>query len=959
MSERRLLICMTFRSAALLAALLVFVGVGRGNPGGPGGPGGQGGPRDRLLSLYSRADSLYRLSHSTPVTDSMALAGFGAVIEGFYRLPGHRDRDTVLAGALLRKGILLDAAGNYPGAKASYISAMNASLPNDSISFVAGVNVGGIYYYLNHFDSANYFLLQARALVNKFNDRDDQARVYNLLGVLYYDNGNYREARGHFNKALELLREKKPLDTTFAVSLQTNIATSSFRLGEYQKALAAYRQLLEYQPMTNLVNMNMGNAYAGLSDYTAALACYRKVDTRKLPWVWNEIANAQEQLHRSDSCVWYLRRLQAVVQQDPAKVYVVDVGINAQYEAKWLGDQGEYERALGSLQKAIIIFSRNFNNSDIYSNPVNFTGTVAGYRLFDALVDKATFFRQLYKARPDAKYLRASYAAYTSALSLLRYIEKSYATDEAKLFLKKKSGPVHADALAVCLRLHGLYPHEGYMEQAFGISEKSKASVITASLEEKAFTTLAGTGQELLQKVNDAKYNIARLNIKSEQAKDNAELAGITREKEANELELSRLENALEQNGEYYQLKYGDASPGVSELQQELRQGQALISLFAADSALHVWVVTKNTFSYLRLDSLDGLQADVGHWLEALKTAGNGHRFRGDVFGDRLYRRLIRPIQGETKGEDEWIVVPDGFLYLLPWESLPADAGGEHRLVETTTISYQWSSRLLGAGHVEGGKGGSGAAAGVSSGAGQGGTAILGFAPFASQGGDSGFSRLPASAEEIAGLKGMEYLDSHATKAEFLRDVNNYPIVHLATHAVSSPDDAAASFIAFYPARHSAIEDRLYLEELYGLNLRTNRLVIISACETGEGEVVAQEGVMSLARAFAYAGCGSTINSLWKADDKATSYILRRFYVYLEEGKTKARALQLAKIDYLKSDALDKSPAFWAHLVLTGDPGPLYDRGSAARWLWLLVPLGGVVLWVGGRKRGRKKKSTI
>jgi CHAT domain-containing protein len=281
---------------------------------------------------------------------------------------------------------------------------------------------------------------------------------------------------------------------------------------------------------------------------------------------------------------------------------------------------------------------------------------------------------------------------------------------------------------------------------------------------------------------------------------------------------------------------------------------------------------------------------------------------------------------------------------------LPADAGGEHRLVEMTTISYQWSSRLLGAG-----KGGSGSTGG----AGQGGTAILGFAPFASQGGDSGFSRLPASAEEIAGLKGMEYLDRNATKAEFLRDVNNYPIVHLATHAVSSPDDAAASFIAFYPARHSAIEDRLYLEELYGLNLRSNRLVIISACETGEGEVVAQEGVMSLARAFAYAGCGSTINSLWKADDKATSYILRRFYVYLEEGKTKARALQLAKIDYLKSDALDKSPAFWAHLVLTGDPGPLYDRGFAGKWWWLLLPLGGVALWVVGRKRGWKKKSTV
>jgi CHAT domain-containing protein len=176
---------------------------------------------------------------------------------------------------------------------------------------------------------------------------------------------------------------------------------------------------------------------------------------------------------------------------------------------------------------------------------------------------------------------------------------------------------------------------------------------------------------------------------------------------------------------------------------------------------------------------------------------------------------------------------------------------------------------------------------------------------------------------------------------------------------VSSPDNTAASYIAFYPAKHSPIEDRLYLEELYGLNLSRTRLVIISACETGEGEVVAQEGVMSLARAFAYAGCASTINSLWKADDQATSFILRRFYGYLRAGETKARALQLAKLDYLKSDAVDKSPAYWAHLVLTGDGGALYKRGFLARWWWVIVALGaglGALAWWRLRK---KKKPTI
>jgi CHAT domain-containing protein len=117
--------------------------------------------------------------------------------------------------------------------------------------------------------------------------------------------------------------------------------------------------------------------------------------------------------------------------------------------------------------------------------------------------------------------------------------------------------------------------------------------------------------------------------------------------------------------------------------------------------------------------------------------------------------------------------------------------------------------------------------------------------------------------------------------------------------------------------------------------------------------VAPQEGVISLARAFAYAGCGSTINSLWKADDRATSMILRRFYAHLREGETKAKALQLAKLDYLKSDAIDKSPSYWAHLVLTGDSGALY---SSSLWIWCSAVGAGVLLLGGVMLLAKKKR---
>lgn len=908
--------------------------------------GNPGTPLSRILAVYHHADDLFHQPNSTPAGDSTALAGFSSVIDDLNKIPDFAGRDTLLFQSYLKKGILLDANLNYSGAKTAYCKALDFHPPTDSLTYVTYIFAGASYYNLNNFDSANYFLLRAESMATRFRPSEDKVRLYNTLGVLYYDNGNYRQANNYFTRALGMIKDKQPLDTASAVSLQTNIATSFFRLGQYEDALSLYRDILPYHVFTSYVYMNMGRAYAGLEKYQEALSSFRQVNATRIPWVYNEIGNAQWHLHRADSCAWYLDQLPVLAHKIGFRLNELDLGINAMYRADMLAGQQKYLEALASLQHAIVIFSRNFTNQDIYANPSGFTGTFAYYGLFDALVKKAALFNQLFKEQPKENYLSASYETYQAALSLFRFIERSYDTDDAKLFLKKNGERVHESALSVCLQLYHRHPEANYLEQAFIISEKSKASIITANLEENAFANRPGAGKELQGKERNIKYNIARLNVVSETAGDKAREA-IEREKAGYEMELSRLQKELEQNGDYYKLKYQDAGPGVKELQQRLDKGQALISFYAADSALQVFALTSSSFTYTRIDSLPALQHLVEDWLNALKTTENGRKFRGDAIGEQLYRRLIRPIQAIIPQKEEWIIIPDGFLYFLPFESLPAGTGSQ-RLLETTTISYRFSSQLLTASHNHTDKGP---------------VTILAFAPFAGSGAmldqpaPAWYNRLPASAEEIAGLPGTQYIDSMATKARFLQSINKYPIVHLATHAVSSVNNSAASFVAFYPEKRSHLEDRLFLEELYGLDMSATQLVIISACETGQGELAGKEGVISLARAFAYAGCASTVNSLWKADDKATSYILRQFYTYLKKGHTKARALQEAKLDYLNSDALNKSPAYWAHLVLMGDTAPVYTKGFS--WYWAIAPLAlGVIVLTGVKMRKRKKKKS-
>jgi CHAT domain-containing protein len=911
--------------------------------------GNSGDPVSRIAILYHRADSLFNLTNNTPVTDSLALAGFGRVIAGLEGAPEGEEKDTLLFQSWLKKGILLDSWYDYFGAKTAYCQALRYHPQADSLAFVLHVYTGTSYYNLNSFDSARYFLLDAESRANLYSDPADNVRLYNTLGVLYFDNGNYQQGRDYFSRALEIVKGRTPFDTASAVSLQTNIATCCYHLGLYQESLDIYRQILAYHQADDPIWLNMGMAYESLEKYRDALSCFKKVKVRNVPGVLNEIGYSLAQLHRSDSAALYLDRLDVLAAGTPGagtpRINELDLGTNDLYRADLLAGGGNYLAALQQLQKAIIIFSPHFTNPDILTNPANFMGSFASYRLFDALFRKAELMIRLYRSQPREQWLLAAYDAYRASLSILHYIEKSYDTDDAKLFLKKRNGAVCQGALEVCLELHRQHPDKGYLEQAFLISERSKASVIAANLQERFLSGLPGNGS--LQKEEDIKYNIARLDVKLEETKDKGTLQSIAQEKAGYEIALAEIQQKLEQNGSYYRLKYEDTIPGIRTLQAHLGSDQALISFCLATDTLHVFLLTRSSFKYLRIDSLAALEKDVSDWLGLLKTVENGRKFKGGPLGDELSRLLIRPIRALVPDKDEWIVVPDGFLYFLPFESLPSGTGDE-TMLETTTISYQFAARLIVAPEPRADR--------------QGGEkGVLAFAPFTGDRfltmGAYRFPPLPASREEITGLPGSCYTGPQATKTRFLQDLNRYPILHLATHAVSSADNAAGSFIAFYPRTDSPIEDCLFLEELYGLDLNKTRLVVISACETEQGELVNNEGVISLARAFAYAGCASSISSLWKADDQATSFILRRFYVYLEKGYTKSTALRQAKLDYLACGTVNKSPAYWSHLVLIGDTSPLYPRSFPWWWLLLWVPVAGGAWWVIWKRRKKRRES--
>jgi len=133
-------------------------------------------------------------------------------------------------------------------------------------------------------------------------------------------------------------------------------------------------------------------------------------------------------------------------------------------------------------------------------------------------------------------------------------------------------------------------------------------------------------------------------------------------------------------------------------------------------------------------------------------------------------------------------------------------------------------------------------------------------------------------------------------------------------------------------------DEPLHAADLYNTRLNAD-LAILSACNTGSGNIKKGEGVMSLSRAFTYAGCPSLLMSLFPVPDGSTAQIMKTFLEELEKRITKDKALQNAQLAYLNDDDLPpsrKHPMYWAGFIPSGDMQPV-EFSQTCNWRWILA----------------------
>ncbi len=368
----------------------------------------------------------------------------------------------------------------------------------------------------------------------------------------------------------------------------------------------------------------------------------------------------------------------------------------------------------------------------------------------------------------------------------------------------------------------------------------------------------------------------------------------------------------------------------LNTLKEKLEPNQRIIKYCFTQKSVYAFIVSKSTTKLIKISTNAELSQLLKKSIVLLKDTNDVNY---EQYLHQLYKLLLPSSVLKNEDDQDLIFILDDLLYYLPFEIL-MDANGKH-LIENHSISYApslllWNEQI----NVEKSKNNK-----------------LGiFAPTYKSGSpninkrdeNSELNGAASEASQIGKLlKSDVFLGQDASKERFLATAKNYSILHLAMHSSINNTNSEFSNLSF----GSTDEEKLFISELYNISLNAD-LAVLSACNTGVGNLKKGEGLINVSKAFTYAGVPSTVTSLWKVPDKETSQIMVSFYKNLKSGVPKNKALQLAKLDYLNTveDSFLKHPFYWAGFVLSGDISPIKTETNYWWLLFVLIPLFIIIL---------------
>jgi CHAT domain-containing protein len=728
------------------------------------------------------------------------------------------------------------------------------------------------------------------------------AKCYGALGKLYLNTEEYEKALTCFLNARKILLH-------LFNNMHPDLAYNSLGLG------ATYHQLKEL----NKSKFYFLNALDILSNS-------EKEDIPTSSEIYIELAKVYLELHQYEPAMLCCnksmqieKKLGDVHSTRNADAYACLANIEAvqQHDTKAL----QYYTTSNQLYKKIF-HGKNHYSATVYLELSNVYLTRNEYAIALQYADSAVEYCQQRTViinyydhwRASIQLLKCLYSIKNSvAISFLydlqkiaeqgNKIEQTLSGQKSKLIFREKMTELNALGIDACAKAITPANNSTICNYVQFFIENNKANVLHQQLQHLDARKLLPAA--IAQKEKELSSTIQKLSYELSEGREinQSNLSEQTGEKLWSALQQydAFSKSIFKKYPKYAQLLFNNNSVSLSTLQASLQSSQCFLNYFYANQKYYVLKIEKNEISFSKIASGFNIDSLLQEYAQSMQ-----HKNEDIATGNLLYRIFLP--DNLVKNHTELIISPDGPLFQLPFETLITDTFRfkPAYLLQQCSIYYTLSSAIFVSGCREKIADNS---------------RLLAIAPDYT---GSRLESLPYAQQEVNAvttlIRGNVLSGQSASKQNFLQNASKYGFLHIAAHTILNSDNPDHASIYFCTDRKL---DSLSVSEIYSLSLQA-RLAVLSSCQTFSGPLQQGEGILSLSRAFHYAGVKNMVASSWNAPDKSTAWIISDFYKNLIAGVSKSEALRLAKLHYIEqADAVGAQPYFWGGLILYGDQTPI------------------------------------
>lgn len=766
-------------------------------------------------------------------------------------------------------------------------------------------NIGGLYGELGRFEESLSYLYQTIDLARELGDPVMQHSALLNVGALYIRLGDPDKAEAPLLESLRIARELKHSDM---VSNPSKVATETSlqALGEMEGAREHYQLALNYLEQVRQSHPDRGQSVLEILEAMAVI---------------------QQRLGNPKKAVELLEEAISIAEKSGSVSYwgaVADLGVSQE-------TLGQLSEALASENSAMAAVRKGGDKPDYewqIEQRIGHVNRSLGHNE-EALAHYQNSIRGIERLRASALNTEPGLASFSG-----------------------RSRTVYAETADLLHQLHR-------DTEALEMAEHGRARAFLELLAESRVGLLDELSQQqrdredkILARITAGQQNLWKENIApDEQRKFNAEISAAEDELAAFHLEMRQ------SNPHYASIQYPEPA-NVATIQSRLLDDRtALVEFLLGDKRSLVWVITKNNLTTAVLPARKDVEEQVAAYRKLLTVRASALTLHQSLteanrLGRSLYTSLLQPIESALATSHTLIIVPDGALNYLPFESLPLPVTAAQRNSAESSISYLVEKFAV----VYGPSASSlvtlqvinrataapsrtllafGDPVMTSSSASQTTMAVTRSTtqPAATSPIDEyaergfSFTTLPYSRDEVLAISKLFPVDQRQVyladqaREETVKSskLDDFRFIHFATHGFIDESKPSRSGILLSRGPDSQEDGVLQVSEIMRLKLNAD-LVTLSACSTGLGKLINGEGILGLSRAFFYAGARNLTVSFWDVNDSATSALMKAYYANLKRGLPKSESLRQAKLTILHGkNSTWSQPYFWAPFVLVGE----------------------------------------